>query len=147
MEPLAPIGGILVSDNVHRNIINKEQITSTFAGEQQLKGVKEPIKTYLVKVDEINKDQPVGARATQIDIPPVTMEPKSKSPVKVLWVLVVFMLLAIGYLLFRGSDESSSQTSVAEPERMAVTDDLEKTIAVLPLDNFSADKEENPVLV
>ena len=46
LEPLAPVGGILVSESVHNNLINKKDVESTYIGEKQLKNVKKPVKVY-----------------------------------------------------------------------------------------------------
>ena len=51
LEPLAPIGGILVSESVHRDLGNKKGIVSTFIREEPLKNVKEPVKIYSVQVE------------------------------------------------------------------------------------------------
>ncbi len=50
LEPLAPIGGILVSEAVYNNIHNKTGIESSYAGEKLLKNVKKPVKVYQIKV-------------------------------------------------------------------------------------------------
>jgi class 3 adenylate cyclase len=41
LEPLAPIGGILVSEAVHKNVLNKKGITTILVGEKELRGVRE----------------------------------------------------------------------------------------------------------
>ena len=51
LEPLAPIGGILVSESVQRNLSNKRGIETDFVREEQLKNVKEPVKIYSVQVE------------------------------------------------------------------------------------------------
>ena len=50
LEPLAPIGGILVSESVHKNILNKTDLESKFAREVYLKNVKEPVRVYQIIV-------------------------------------------------------------------------------------------------
>jgi len=50
LEPLAPIGGILVSESVYRNLGNKKGIKTKFVREETLKNVKDPVKIYQVKV-------------------------------------------------------------------------------------------------
>ena len=52
LEPLAPAGGIYVSESVFRNIQNKEGIRADFVREEILKNVKYPVKIYEVKVNE-----------------------------------------------------------------------------------------------
>ena len=52
LEPLAPIGGILVSESVYRNIENKKGIEAEFVKEETLKNVKHPVKIYEIKGEE-----------------------------------------------------------------------------------------------
>ena len=50
LEPLAEPGQILVSEPIHRNVKNKEGITSVFQQEVQLKNVDDPVRIYKIKV-------------------------------------------------------------------------------------------------
>ncbi|MDQ3682199.1 MAG: adenylate/guanylate cyclase domain-containing protein [Bacteroidota bacterium] len=51
LQALAPVGGIWISESVHKNISNKKGISSTFIQEEILKNVKEPVRIYEVKVN------------------------------------------------------------------------------------------------
>ena len=51
LEPLAPVGGILVSESVNRNLGNKKGIETNFIREETLRNVKDPIRIYAVKVE------------------------------------------------------------------------------------------------
>ncbi len=53
LEPLAPIGGILVSESVFRNIENKKGIDASFVKEETLKNVKHPVRIYEVRTGTI----------------------------------------------------------------------------------------------
>ncbi len=53
LEPLAPIGGILVSESVFINISNKKGIEIGFLREETLKNVKHPVKIYQIEVDGV----------------------------------------------------------------------------------------------
>ncbi len=44
LQSIAPIGGIWVSESVHRNISNKKEFTIKFIREEILKNVKEPVQ-------------------------------------------------------------------------------------------------------
>ena len=57
LEPLAPVGGILVSDSVHNNLLNKANIDLDFIEEKELKNVNRPVKIYQVKVREVVPDE------------------------------------------------------------------------------------------
>jgi len=58
LEPLAPIGGILVSEAVHKNVLNKKRITTILVGEKELRGVREPVKIYQVNVEDAEISEP-----------------------------------------------------------------------------------------
>ena len=58
IQALAPIGGIWISDSVHKNISNKKGIDSKFACEEILKNVKEPVRIYEVNVQINIPDSP-----------------------------------------------------------------------------------------
>jgi len=40
IEPLSPVGGILVTEAVHNNLINKKDVESSYVGEEQLTGLQ-----------------------------------------------------------------------------------------------------------
>ncbi len=48
IQSLAPSGGIIVSESVHRNISNKNDISSVFVRVETLKNVKDPVPVYNV---------------------------------------------------------------------------------------------------
>jgi adenylate cyclase len=50
LQAIAPIGGIWISEAVHKNVFNKRDIDSTFVKEELLKHVAEPIRIYEVDV-------------------------------------------------------------------------------------------------
>ncbi|MEE8383113.1 MAG: tetratricopeptide repeat protein, partial [Thermodesulfobacteriota bacterium] len=75
LEPLAPIRGILVSESVHKNVLNKKGITTTLVGEKELRGVREPVRIYEVLVEVA--EALVGESAPSL--PPDTIERKSTS--------------------------------------------------------------------
>jgi TolB-like protein len=126
IQGLAPVGGILVSEAVQKNVSNKKSIATKFQGEKQLKGVEGPVKTYLVNQDFI-KDQPKASVTTTFNS-------------KILWILVP-AILGLGYFIFQSN--SSSNNPITETESSSLAPSLETSIAVLPFDNFSVAKDEN----
>jgi adenylate cyclase len=59
LQALAPVGGIWVSESVHKNISNKKGISSRFIREETLKNVKEAVRIYELKIEDhewINPD-------------------------------------------------------------------------------------------
>jgi len=57
LQALAPIGGIWVSESVHKNVSNKKEINCRFIKEELLKNVKEPVRIYEVYVEGSQAEQ------------------------------------------------------------------------------------------
>jgi len=130
LEPLAPIGGILVSESVHRNLGNKKNIVSTFLREEQLKNVKEPIKVYQVQVVGV---KPVFA--TESSATSQQVSSKSWNPRKVAFAAAgVLLILLLSYFLY--SNFSTQQQLADAPPKV-----IDKSIAVLPFKNDSPDAD------
>jgi adenylate cyclase len=55
IQSAAPAGGILVSETVHLNVVNKASIQTEFFREDTLKNVSQPMKLYRVIMDMIIK--------------------------------------------------------------------------------------------
>ncbi len=53
LEPLAPVGGIYVSESVFRNIQNKESIEAVFVREETLKNVKFPVSKHNTFIQQL----------------------------------------------------------------------------------------------
>ena len=123
LESLAPVGGILVSEAVHNNILNKKDIKSIFVGEEQLKNVKKPVKVYQVKVDGV-EPMVFNAKPTPQEL--LTSTTKRKTVFTVVGVIVVLLL---SYFLY----------SKLDTEQVEVAD---KSIAVLPFVNMSNDPDQ-----
>ncbi len=132
LEPLAPIGGILVSEAVHKNLLNKKGIESTFIREEQLKNVREPVRIYQVKVEGV---EPMVVNAEPSTATPLE-SPKSTAQRKVVFVVVgVIAILLLSYFLFI----NQSPDQVIDESQLDITD---KSIAVLPFVNMSNDPDQ-----
>src|SRR6478752_4697515 len=68
LQALAPPGGIFVSESVHRDIANKNDIKSEFVRLENLKNVKEPIPVY--KIFSAGKESAKSTRLTKASIIP-----------------------------------------------------------------------------
>ena len=126
LEPLAPIGGILVSESVYWNIENKKGIKTKFLREETLKNVKHPIKIYQVKVEGVVAPAKAPEPATR----------KFFSQMKTgLTAMGGLVILGLAYLLY----DNSSNTGEVAGTKLEV---LDKSIAVIPFNNMSNDPEQ-----
>jgi adenylate cyclase len=122
VEGLSEGGGICISGTVYDSIRNKLSWSYDFLGEHNVKNIKEPVRTYRVRME------PEGSTAIE----------KEKKARLMTWqmaalsVVVIFILgaVAIWYFSFR-------QTPVVSDVEAAP-----KTIAVLPFENLSSDPEQ-----
>ncbi len=131
LEPLAPVGGILVSESVHNNLINKKDVESSYVGEKQLKNVKKPVRVYQVKVEGIERIKP----ETSTTEPPVieSIEQKPTSKRKVLFTLIsIALAILAGWLFWKPFNKTNSTISQSLTE---------SRIAVLPYENKTNDPE------
>ena len=122
LEGLADAGGICISGSAHEQIENKLALGYEFLGEHIVKNIAKPVKVYKV---------PMGPKTAT----PIVKEekPSSKTWRKAALALVAIIILgavAIWYFSFR---------------QVPVTTDKEgapKTIAVLPFDDLSPEKDQ-----
>jgi len=131
LEPLAPIGGILVSEAVHKNVLNKKGIESTFIREEQLRNVREPVKIYSVQVE--------GAKPVvipELSATPQQVSSESRNPRKMTFSVVgVLIILLLSYFLY--SNFNTGTTSL-EPQVASI----DKSIVVLPFTDMSINKDQ-----
>ena len=72
LQAIAPVGGIWISEAVHKNVFNKRDIDSTFVKEELLKHVAEPIRIYEVDVSKAIKQPYVNNNriSSSYNVPP-----------------------------------------------------------------------------
>jgi len=132
LEPLAPVGGILVSESVHKNLLNKKDIQSNFVGEKHLKNVRESVRVYQVQVE--------GLTPTLEDTPnnPIQSSIKLIRSRKMAFAVVgVIVILLLTYVLYTNQIKT---LIVNEPQ----IETIDKSIAVLPFKNWSNDPDMEP---
>ena len=74
LQALAPVGGIWISESVHKNISNKQGIISTFVREETLKNVKDPVQIYEVDINSFHSETAAPARMTSRNTAPVAQK-------------------------------------------------------------------------
>ena len=121
IQSIASPGSIFVSEVVHHNVSNKNDILTEFVKTENLKNVREPVRIYRIKFD--------GAS-------PFPHRPfksiKRKNFVFIF--LGIAVLTLIGYFVF----QNSKKANVTAPNNEIV----DRSIAVLPFENRSNDKEQ-----
>lgn len=134
LEEQAPAGGIYVSESVYRNVSNKKGIDTRLVKEAMLKHVKDPVKIYEVLVE---KAQIPGTTTLQ----PISHRRGGRVKKGVLAGGGIIFLLFVAFAIYQYGLKDSAST----PQTMA-EEEVERSIAVLPFDNFSQEKEENQYL-
>ncbi len=121
IQAIANPGSIFISESVHNSISNKKEFQTKFVKEEKLKNVKESVKIYqVVAEDVIQHHLNIGQK----------MKPKPR----VLLISVVIIALLIGGYFIQKilTNKKSSQITTTSKS-------VEKSIAVLPFVNMSAD--------
>jgi TolB-like protein/class 3 adenylate cyclase/Tfp pilus assembly protein PilF len=128
LEPIAPVGGILVSESIYKNVRNKKNVVLDYTGEERIRGIKEPVRVYQVKLSSLHA--PISEQENQPELP----DPKKKT-IKVSWLVAAMLLLGgFGYFIFLGGLEITSGYD-------GQVDDI-KWIAVLPFVDMSAGQDQ-----
>jgi TolB-like protein/Tfp pilus assembly protein PilF len=131
LEPLAPSGGIYVSESIYRNIENKEGILAEFVGEETLKNVKHPVRIY--EVDVVGTEIPIFDERIKLVEEKKEIVHTWKKPVFILMLITVLMVFA--HLIYLNIYKDDTQTEIFQ------SDKREKSIAVLPFRNDSPNNE------
>jgi adenylate cyclase len=120
---LAPPGGICVSATVYDEIRNKPGIHAKALGQHRLKNVSRPIGVYLVSAAGLAAEGPSQRN------------PRWR-PIAITIAVGVAILVVAAYGLMRWRSQASNLASSSGASRRI------RSIAVLPLDNFSGDPNQ-----
>ncbi len=123
IHALAPPGGICVSANVYDEIRNKPGPRFRALGEQRLKNVSRPIRVYLIVADALDT-MPLEVRG-------------SRRRVALIAGASALILAGLIVIIMR-----SRPPAPAAPQTSSAAKHTISSIAVLPLDNFSGDPNQ-----
>ncbi len=124
IQAMANPGSIYISEAVHNSISNKKDFQTKFVKEEKLKNVKEPVKIYqLIAEGVVEYHLNIGQK----------IKPK---PRVLLISITIIALLTAGYFI-----QKMFTTQKNSPINLPIESN-EKSIAVLPFVNMSADSSQ-----
>ncbi len=116
IEALAQEGGICISEAVNKLISNHPEIRTTFIGEKQLKNINQPVRIYSITDKETAQHTGMSKSHAGRTYPLIKITAG------------LILVLIISYFLFNEFRNNQDQTI--------------SSIAVLPLENLSADPDQ-----
>ncbi len=137
LEALADPGGICVSKTAFDHIENKLPFGYRFIGEQTVKNIAKPVGAYKVLMET----RVVGANEKQKIQAVPFWQRKSLMSIGIIVILAIAVGLYWGYY----SQEQSIELKSVEPKQAitkAENKQIPKTIAVLPFEDISPDKDQ-----
>lgn len=131
IQALAPPGGIWISEAVHYNVVNKNNIETIFIKTETLKNVKEPLRIFQVKAEGVIESVPVAKHDNK------NLVIKTPHNKKLFFLAVGTIIIIAGYFIY-----TNFQKNTKEPISSISQETVDKSIAVLPFVNMSDDKEQ-----
>ena len=128
IQALATPGGIWISESVHNNVSNKNDIDTEFVKVEQLKNVKEPVRIYQVKMEGVVTITPVFPSIENKNF-------KYKKPL--LLSIGLVLILAAAYFVYTNFQKKSKENIPSKVEAV-----IDRSIAVLPFVDMSAGKDQ-----
>jgi adenylate cyclase len=130
LEGLASPGCICISGAVYDAIGNKLPLDYEFLGEQTVKNIEQPVRTYRVQL----------ASGAELEIPEPEGPSNQKSQIRRSVMVIAVLVAVAGMLLWLQPWQQKVESASDEP---VVTTLLERpSIAILPFDNMSGDPEQ-----
>ena len=137
IEQLAEPGGICIQGTAYETIPRRLNFEYTSLGKQQLKGFDEAVRVYSVESkpgEEIPSPDP---------LPEPDEQPSANSASgRRTWPIAIIVLLLVAGGLIAWLQPWKSDVERADPAKMAYALPDKPSVAVLPFDNLSADKEQ-----
>jgi len=120
IQALAPPGRIWISGQVYRNISNHRDIKTRLIGDKELRNVKESIRVYEVELEDGLQNLYRGRKLFNKNL--------------ILAAMMILIISISGYLFFKSQISNTYENYTPSEGR------LDKSIAILPFKNLSAEK-------
>ena len=133
IQAIAPPGGIFISESVHNNVSNKNDINTEFVKVEQLKNVKEPVRIYQVKIDGVEILKPVDLASKKST---ATGRKNFRNKKTALFTIVFVVIAIAAYFIYNSPKKAKEITTSDAPNK------IDRSIAVLPFVNMSSDKDQ-----
>jgi len=129
LETLADHGGICVSGTVYDQIKNRIDRACEFIGDQSVKNIADPVRSYRIEIDGAVRQEPTAA------------SPRRRS----LWLLPVAATVAavLGFGVWQVTSQTAQQEASEDIEAAPLLLPEEPSVAVLPFENRSADPDQD----
>jgi len=128
IEPLAPTGGIALSEKIQQDISSHPEYTTQLIGEPELKGVSQPLRVYCLTCGDLPTAEPLEAA-------------RPSNQLAVVAVAAIVLCLALIVVLKTGNGEETgggdANATIAKPSPSAPAVPLAtNSIAVLPFEDL-----------
>ncbi|MEO5582277.1 MAG: adenylate/guanylate cyclase domain-containing protein, partial [Saprospiraceae bacterium] len=131
IQAQATIGCIWISEAVQHNLVNKNDITTSFVKTIELKNVKEPVKIYQIN---LKGQEPLASYDVVESSKEKKLVLKQTDNRRMLFIAAIVLLLLGSYFLNKKFNPSGSAKTLSDP--------LDKSIAVLPFTDMSPGKDQ-----
>ena len=146
LEAIAEPGGVCISASIYEQIRNKLYLTFDDLGDKTMKNIAEPVHVYEVSL--MPKARPAGAVSNNDQVTGVN----SRAPIRARWKYalvaavggIVLSAIVMNFLVNPTTDQpiiTPTKQSIPPPALAGQTTAI-PSIAVLPFDNMSGDKEQ-----
>jgi adenylate cyclase len=134
LEGLAKPGGICISDDAHRQVRGKFDVTFEDAGERQLKNIERAVRVFRVALDDARPSKLLPQR----NATPAVLRARWSTRVTAIGAAVVLIASAVGAALYFHLGRAPVQL----PEQLAKATER-FSIVVLPFANLSGDASQD----
>jgi adenylate cyclase len=138
LEGLAKPGGICISDDAHRQVRGKFDVTFEDAGERQLKNIARPVRVFRVALDDARPAKPIWQRHNAA---PAVRRDRWSARVMAIGAAVVLSAGAGGAALYFHLGRTPVVVSQV-PDQLAKSSER-FSIVVLPFANLSGDASQD----